>query len=45
MLDIDYSVLRKIYQLGQIKVGSLAKELGVPHRLAEQDRASHHSFL
>jgi DtxR family Mn-dependent transcriptional regulator len=31
MLDIDYSVLRKIYQLGEIKVGTIAKKLKVPH--------------
>jgi DtxR family Mn-dependent transcriptional regulator len=31
MLDIDFSVLRKIYQLGKIKVGTLAKKLNIPH--------------
>ncbi|UCC21113.1 MAG: metal-dependent transcriptional regulator [Promethearchaeota archaeon] len=31
MLDIDYRVLRKLFQLGELKVGTLAKKLGIPH--------------
>ncbi|MFX1418291.1 MAG: metal-dependent transcriptional regulator [Promethearchaeota archaeon] len=31
MLDIDYRVLRKLFQLGELKVGTLAKKLEIAH--------------
>jgi DtxR family Mn-dependent transcriptional regulator len=31
MLDLDYLVLKKLFKDGELKVGSLAKKLGLPH--------------
>lgn len=31
MLDIDYQVLRKLFKIGALKVGDLAKKLNFPH--------------
>ncbi|MFX1277552.1 MAG: metal-dependent transcriptional regulator [Promethearchaeota archaeon] len=31
MLDLDYLVLKKVFKHGELKVGSIAKNLEVPH--------------